>query len=349
MIKKILNEATVADAVDKAEKILDNPDVYSGQGDIEKALDKALKVNRRAIKAGDRNFSNVLFVGAAGTGKTSRIMAWAKKNNIRVVKCISSTMDDTDLGGVLAGDMETKSAIKLATTQFDELGTAKDAVLFLDEWNRAPKTVRATLLTLIQDHEIPDPRVPGGARFLPNFLFTIAATNPTNANYDTDVLDDAERGRVMTYHLKSNILDYLDYVKNRLETNIKNNPDEREVFELQMRLAEKILRDPRFTFDSPEEIEQSHEAEQNGTGNGEITTYRNFYRVLQNSESKEEFLDNWNRCCNSLKKKTVEEILKDFKDVDDKANDALKGGTESQVFANRQSTLDKLFKKMTGN
>lgn len=352
MIKKILNEATVSDAVDNAEKVLDKPDVYSGQGDIEKALDRALATNRRLIARGSKDFNNVLFVGAAGTGKTARITAWAKKNNINLVKCLASTMDDTDLGGVIAGDLQNKSALKLATTQFDELGTEKDAVLFLDEWNRAPTTVRGTLLTLIQNHEIPDPRVKGGARFLPNFMFTVAAINPADANYNTDKLDDAELGRVRRVYVKSDLLNFLQYLESQLNKfiNETDNPEDKKVFQGQLGIAEKLLKDPRFTLDDQTDIEQSHEAEENGKGNGLVLNSRSFTNCLYGSDgTKNDFLDIWNDYCNSLKKQTVKEILKDYKDVDDKANDALKSGTESSVFASRKSNIDALRKKMFGN
>lgn len=351
MIKKILNEATVADAVDNAEKVLDKPDTYSGEGDIEKALDKALKTNKRIISHGGRDFNNVLFIGSAGTGKTARITAWAKKNNINLVKVLASTMDDTDLGGVIAGDMGNKSALKLASTQFDELGTEKDSVLFLDEWNRAPTTVRGTLLTLIQNHEIPDPRVKGGARFLPNFLFTVAAINPADANYNTDKLDDAELGRMRRVYVKSDVLNFLKYIEHQFQKDINSSddPEEKKVYEGQLGIATKLLKDPRFSFDDKADIEASHDAEENDKGNGLVLNYRSFTNCLYNCDgTKADFLDLWNDYCNSLKKQTVIEILKDYKDVDDKANDALKQGSESSVFKSKQSKIDSIYKKMMG-
>lgn len=351
MIKKILNEATVSDAVDKAEKVLDNPDTYSGEGDIEKALDRALRTNKRIIAHGGKDFNNVLFIGAAGTGKTARITAWAKKNNINLVKCLASTMDDTDLGGVIAGDMGNKSALKLASTQFDELGTEKDSVLFLDEWNRAPTTVRGTLLTLIQNHEIPDARVKGGSRYLPNFLFTIAAINPADVNYNTDKLDDAELGRMRRVYVKNDTLNYLKYIEHEYEKDIaaSTDPEEKKIYQGQLGIAKKLLSDPRFTFDDKVDIEKSHEAEENNKGNGLVLNNRSFTNCLYNSDgTKADFLALWDDYCNSLKKRTVEEILKDYKDVDDKANDALKQGSESSVFKSKQSKIDALYKQMMG-
>lgn len=345
MIKKKLTEDTIATAVDKAEKVLDDPDIYSGSGDIEKALDRALKVNRREIAQGGRNFQNVLFVGTAGTGKTSRIQAWARKNNVNLVKILASTMDDTDLGGVIAANIVDKVASKLASTQFDELGTEKDSVLFLDEWNRAPSTVRGTLLTLIQDHEIPDPRVKGGSRFLPNFLFTVAAINPADVNYNTDRLDDAELGRVRRVYVRSdnkNLLDYLRHELNR-KINTAKDPVDIKEFKGQLAIAEKLLSDPRFTLDDATDIQRSHAAEETNQGNGLILNSRSFTNCLTYSDgTKQDFIDLWNDYCNSLKKSTVEEILKDYKDVDDEANAALDNETDSPIFSSRQSRIANL-------
>lgn len=344
---------TLKAAIDSAEKILDNPEVYSGSGDIERALDRALRMNRQQIRNGSKKFINVLFTGPAGTGKTARIKAWARKNKINLVKTIAGTMDETDLGGVPVASLADGIAIKLSTTQFDSLGSEPDSVLFLDEWNRAPRAVRATLLNLIQDHEIPDYREKTGMRFLPNFLFTVAAVNPSDdIGYNTDALDDAELGRVLEYEVAPDTKTWLDYTRADLNSQLKHaekNPNEAEraqdIKEIKGRLgiAEKLVTDPRFSFDSRYDIEKSKEAKENNAGNGKILTYRNLTDVLDACDgTKDDFLDLWNRKCNSLKKPTVEEILKDYKDVEDKANDVLDSGTESTVFASKKDKLDKL-------
>lgn len=351
---KLLNEdgeqdKTLKAAIDSAEKVLDNPEVYSGEGDIEKALDRALRNNRQQIKYGSRNFINVLFTGPAGTGKTKRIQAWAKKNNINLVKTIAGTMDEADLGGLPVANVADGVAIKLSTTQFDSLQTEPNSVLFLDEWNRAPRAVRATLLNLIQDHEIPDYRQKNGMRFLPNFLFTVAAVNPSDdLGYNTDSLDDAELGRVMEYEVAPDSKLWLDYVRDIL-TNQKKQAEEsndtESVKEFTGRLAivEKLISDPRFSFDSQKDIEESKKAKDKGTGNGKILTYRNLLDVLNSSDgTKKDFLSLWNRKCNSLKKQTVEEILRDYKDVDDVANSALKNDTDSIIFQSKKSAFDKM-------
>lgn len=350
MIKQKLNETTLADTIDgkvevsdktaadieKADAVLDDPDVYSNAGDIENALDRSLVVARRNIKTGKKNYPNLLFIGTAGTGKTGRINAWAQKNHVNLVIVSAATMDDTDLGGALAPNLEKGTALKLASTQFDELGTEKDSVLFLDEWNRAPASVRGTLLTLIQDHTIPDPRVKGSQRRLPNFLFTVAAINPADANYNTDKLDDAELGRVRKTYIRGDKFVTLGYINHEWGKQMKElEGDEQGQLELkkQLALADKIIRDRRFDFNDAESIRRSHEAEEEGAGNGLVTNPRSFTNLLDYCDgTKENFLALWNDYCNSLDKRTIEDILKDYQDVEDKANDALKNETDSNVF-----------------
>lgn len=350
MIKKKLQEDTIKDVVDSAKKVLDDPKVYSGSGDIEKALDEALEANELEIEYGGRDFENLLFIGAAGTGKTSRIRAWAKKNKINLVKVIAAVMDETDLSGVITPDLAKGVASKLATSEFDELGDVPRSVLFLDEWNRAPRSVRATLLNLIQDHEIPDPRVKGHMRFLPNFLFTVAAINPSTGGYNTDELDPAELGRVREVEVVNDPKGWLDYTRDVMGDKIKHFEDvgnEKAVkrFKGQLAIIEKLLSDPRgkTLFDSVDDMERSLEAKERNAGNGKFVTSRSMTNLLNGCNgTKADFLAKWNGYCNSLKKQTAVEILKDYTDIDDKANKALAGGTDSEIFSSKKSKLDNL-------
>lgn len=373
MIKKRLNEATLADTVDgnvkivddagktteinaeevkaveKADAVLDDPDVYSGDGDIEKALDRSLVVARRTIKSGGKDYPNLLFIGNAGTGKTGRIRDWAKKNNVNLVIVSAATMDDTDLGGALAPDLKTGTAQKLASVQFDELGNVPDSVLFLDEWNRAPASVRGTLLTLIQDHTVPDPREKGSQRKLKNFLFTVAAINPADANYNTDRLDDAELGRVRKLYISGDKLNTLGYIRHEWKKAIAKaaDADEKRELEGQLKLAETIISHKDFSFDNKDDIERSHEAEEEDAGNGLILNPRTFTNLLHYCNgTKEDLLNLWNDYCNSNKKTIIENILANYVDVDDKANAALKNDTDSSVFKSKQSSLDALKQRL---
>lgn len=356
MPTKAKTQKTLQDEIDaaekKADKLLDDPAEVKDPDQIADALDRALVVAKRQIKRGTRNFLNVLFVGEAGTGKTARIKAWAESRGINLVQKMASTMDDTDLGGAIYN--KNGVAARLATTEFDALDEIENSVLFLDEFNRAPKSVRGTLLTLIQDHMVPDDREPGKMRYLKNFLFTIAAINPYNANYNTDALDDAEQSRFKEVQVYSDPKVTMNYLVKFFEDEAKDaKADGDAEWELESlrktELAKKLLGSKYFTFDNYESIDKSKEE-----GNGKILTARTLTDALQDCNgTKGSLLAVWDDHASSLKKDMVKKILADFEDlnlddfeeVDNKANRVLKKKPakkeepeEEQVFGN---TTDK--------
>ena len=58
--------------------------------------------------------------------------------------------------------------------------------------------------------------------------------------------------------------------------------------------------------------------------------------------TKKDFIDLWSEYCNYKKKNMIVDILSDFVDVKDKANDALKTETKSTVFNRTLSNREKL-------
>ena len=336
MIKKKLTEDTVEQAINDADtkeekqeiaktgEELDEPLVSDSTGKIELELDRALRINRRNHRNGNRNFQNILFIGEAGSGKTARINAWARANNINLVTVKAGELDDTDTGGVIAGNIATQVAVRLASTEFDQLDST-DSVLFLDEWNRAPSTVRQSLLTLIQNHTVTDPRVPGRMRYLKNFLFTVAAINPDDGDYDVQRLDQAELGRVSRKFVSS---DTSNWVKYSVEyytklANRATDPEDKKVYLKEANLAKAIGSYKDFKFD---DVDSKLDSQKDEEWNGLLLTPRNLTNAIEESEGdKEAFLSVYNDHCNNLHKHTMELALKDYKDIDDKANDALKG------------------------
>lgn len=347
-----LNEDTINDAIarelNQGAQGMDNPEPVvvddtvkevkmSGDGDIERALDRAYKTSKRMQKTGRGEYQGILLVGEAGTGKTSRVRAWAQDNGINLLIKQASSMDDTDLGGALTANKDVTVAVRLASTEFDDL-EKPNSVLFLDEYNRASTGVRQTLLQLINDHMIPDAREDGGMRVFPNLLFVVCAMNPEDGYNTGDTLDRAERSRLRRVDVvpdKRSAYNYMTKVYTK-EIEQADDPQEARESEGRLRIAQKLLSNSSFKFDTAQDSEQSEEE-----GNGQILNTRTLAKLLDLCDgTKEDFLDLWNDYCNSLKKPVVERILADYVDVPDKANDALKKYGDAQpVFKQREKTL----------
>lgn len=339
-----LNEETIgqaAAAVQAQEAVSGN----QSKGQIEAALDRALKVAKRGSARGKHgDYPNILFIGEAGTGKSSVIRQWAKDNGINLFEVRAAGMDATDLGGAIAPDKETGAVKRFSSTEFDKLDRP-NSVLFLDEYNRAPREVRTNLLELVNSHVIPDARSESGQRFLPNFLFTIAAINPPTADYDTDVMDAAEISRFRSVNVTFDPLYNLRYLQNYYDKLIAETEDKEEKVEAMRKkaLATKLLSDPSFTFDNQSDMQKGKE--QLGS-NYLVLNYRSLFNLLEYSDgTKKDFLELWSDYVNPLKKKMAETILASYKDVDDKANQALQGETKSKVFKKEENPLELLRKK----
>jgi len=326
--KKQLLEAdtTLNQAVDKAAKEINAENTISEDDDtglIESWLDKLLRANLRMKRWGGKEYVNIIFEGEAGSGKSSRIRAWAKKNNVILVEKRAVDLDETDLGGII-GKADDGTVTRYATKEFDELDKPR-SVLFLDEFNRARPEVRAALLELINSHLITDPRVPGSMRELKGFLFTIAAINPADFKYGgTNELDQAEEDRFATVYVPSDKKKTLEYIINVTNDAIANpeTPDEVPVARGQQALAKAILSDPSLEFDNAEDIEKSR-----SEGNKKSLSARTFTKALFLSDgTAKDFIRNIERSdiINRSKVNLIKTILANYTDVNDKANDLIK-------------------------
>lgn len=365
--KKYLNEESIVDAAADAinAEAVDITD-EEGYTELEQELDRALARNmgklRRAQKRGKQpdEFVNVLVTGPAGIGKTAIVKQWAKKRGIRIVQQDAKSMDVSDIGGAVAPDRETgKRAVKLGTTQFDQLDETPDgkyAVLFLDELNRADPQVRGSLLTLINNHEIPDPEDPSGMRFLRGFLFTVAAVNPSNGIYNTaDGFDPAELSRFLMVDMKPSASAVLRHLLQDYQEDIEVEDDEEEIAELQgrMAIAKKLLTSREFEFDSPETEEKAYE---NQVG---ILNPRSLKIALDASDgTKDDFIKEYPKACGPEQLQKIKLILSNYKDIDNKANSVFKknfgrkngpnaqtaeqaADTSASIFANRKQSMSK--------
>lgn len=337
----ICEDVTIDDAAKEAMQEIDKEKIVKSEGQIESALHWALDYNQEQHELGKKNFQNLLFIGEAGTGKTSVIRQWARENEVNLFEVRAAGMDDTDLGGTISkGEGDYSGTVqRLASTEFDKLDRP-NSVLFLDEYNRAPKSVRTNLLELVNSHVVPDPRTESGQRYLENFLFTVAAINPANADYDTDEMDMAERTRFRNIDVipqRSHLLRYLTKEFNNMAEKASTEVRKQRALG-RLELAKTLLNSKDFEFDDSEDI-----AKMRDEGYGLALNYRTLTNALMGSDgTKADFLSKWKEYANPLKYPMIERILKNYKDIDDKANQALKQGTESNVFRSEKTNWEKI-------
>ncbi len=329
---------------------------------IHNALDDALRTAIRAIKYGKKTAgaaANILLVGQAGTGKSAIVNQWAKERNINLVAKNASSFDKTDMGGAVAAKVDDQGktlnqVTRLSNSEFDSLGTA-GSVLFLDELNRADSEIMGSLLTLILDHKVPDTSAEGGMKFYPGFLFTIAAINPADEAYEgTNELDTAMRNRFRRIDVSVDLPQYKKHLIGELQQALKideqavqEDPSQWNIEDLtasqgRLKLASAILSSPMFEFD---DIEAEREATENQSS---TLSPRSFSAIIRACNgTKDDLIKLWPDYCNPNKLDTIEQILTDYVDVDDKANDALryKDGVapeEEESIFGKESAWDKL-------
>lgn len=344
-----LTEETIGQAAEKINaEVVDASDEDDDEHNyIFKALDRALKrallIQGKQLK---RQYPNIMLHGEGGLGKTAMVSQWAARNNINLVNKKASTMDETDLGGAMSPSTDRKGiAQRLTTDDFDSLDKPR-SVLFLDEYNRARPEVRTPLMELVNNHIIPDNREASGFRFLPNFLFTVAAVNPdtNNHRYEVIPLDSAEMTRFSHIDVVPILKSFKSHLAKELKSELDAIGDDEEFADLvletkgKMKLAETILNSDEFRFDDTQQRDEDWDT----PGYNKIPLdYRSFEQAIMNSDgTKEGLLAVWKQNSNNLRYDMIEDILENYVDVDDKANDALKGGTDSDVFKKQESNWD---------
>lgn len=320
---------------------------WSGaKGEVEEALDRALRNANRIQKKNSKNGTdrvsgdNVLLVGRAGTGKTERIKNWAKQRGLDLEQYQVQSLDPTDLAGIIGRDeSDPEYAQRLGNKEFHRLDNP-NAVLFLDEINRASEAVLGSLLTLVQNHKIVDPKGPNGMRTLP-FKFTVAAMNPPSIEYDVTELDMAMQTRFKFYQVEADNefqkMFYDDYFKKEIREN-RDDPEELMILKGQAAIANTLMSSEQFYWDDERE---EHEAHENGFP---ALNPRTLSQCLWDCDgTKEDFLDLFVHTCNPAKLQMVEDILEDYEDVDDEANSVFQK-YENPFAAKRENNLDKLNK-----
>lgn len=314
----------VVDDVEYITKKIDiDPDeIYNANGDIERNLERALKIARREKNNNGKEWQDLCLVGDAGIGKTSRFWTWAHQHpEVKIKYYDAKTMDELDFKGKYINKDDSKD-VKYSAVRSDEFDSMDSGewVLFLDEFNRAKSNIRGTLLTLICDHVVPDPRAESGKRKLNGMLFTVVAVNPFNSAYNIkDEFDAAEKSRWKNVQVHQTPEQFRNYILNAIEKRlqVESDEEERAAWAFRYQIADKLLSDSRFHFDTPEEIEANSLSEDN------VTNPRSVKRAIYASYDLDDFYDNFEGHCNPLKLNVVKAILGNFKVNDDRANQIL--------------------------
>lgn len=232
-------------------------------------LDDCLANAMAAQAAGTRDGVDLLITGLPGSGKTGITKQWADD---RGVKLFYLNAKNDDLGAILNGfpvdSVETDEdgnpvhkVVRSYSNALDKLKRPR-SVLFLDEFNRAAPKLRASLLTLINEHEVEGPGDKGVYRF-ENLLFTVACINPSVPT-DPGAMDlnDAEMSRfVDSIDWDSKVDDAIRYLVFHINKLIKalDPADENYAFFYTrynkiLNLTNALLGDYRFEFDSRDDL-----------------------------------------------------------------------------------------------
>lgn len=150
-----------------------------------------MNANMEAIKSVAKARVPIMLVGAPGTGKTKTVQSMADEMEYGLITLVGSRMDPTDISGLPAAstyrDPVTKETIDVTSYHVQwwqaKVMSEKKIIVFLDEFSNTPPSVRASLLTFLQDREFPN-----GDK-LPKETIVLGAMNPVEQAADGSELD----------------------------------------------------------------------------------------------------------------------------------------------------------------
>ena len=193
------------------------PKVIDSDNQITRLLQEAFDLAIENREMGLKENCNILLIGLPGSAKTASVKNWAenlsaKGTPINLVPINAKNNDlEAYINGFTGRDQDNPNRVRQLYSSGLAALDKENSVLFLDEFNRQVKPhIRASLLTLINEHEIggEDKDANGestGVHKFNNLLFTIACINPSvPTDKGAAPLNDAELSRFAA------ILDGLD-------------------------------------------------------------------------------------------------------------------------------------------
>lgn len=240
----------------------------------------------------------VMLVGAPGTTKTASIRQLAKDTNRTLITIVPSRMDPQDLSGFPTKGTYTYDDVVVPVTEFApqhwqlDIMRLKRVILFLDEFSNAHPSVRASLLSFIQDREFPN-----GDKF-PDETVIVGAMNPTDSAADGYELDPATTNRIMFLSWKPSVDAWINGMPTNWGAGVENKK-EREWRNLIV----------RFINDEPGALHMESDPSLRGDAYGVNTSDSSDMAVLQYAWASRRSWDNLSRLLGALD--TKDTIIED--------------------------------------
>jgi len=296
-------------------------------------LDQALRVALSGRRQGSNKNANVLITGLPGSGKTSIVYDWAatggRNINIFAVSAADPDLEDAVYGLTMRDTTVTdKNVTTKATTTFLDKLDKENSVLFLDEFNRAKASLRRALLTLVNEHTVPDPSYPNGNRPFPNLLFTVACINPGGLRTDktAELLSDAEKSRFgIKATFDSNTETALDYftkhwdkLVNKLDPTDPYYKEDLAEYLKTQDLGMYIVSHPDFHFDGRDVLDELSDNDKTmlnmrsltdglNVSGGDVKEFRTW--LLENSEYLDQDIKMISRILDSYQQPRLEDLM----------------------------------------
>ena len=297
--EKLMDEA---EAVYQLADMIINPYGTSKPGKIERSLQRSLEVTLRNRRAGIKgDFQNVIVSGLAGFGKTAIIKKFCKDHHLNIFECDAKSLDIATVGGIPYPKKDKKTGeVTQAPINSSYWNGLKDdnVILFLDELNRTSGRIRGSLLTLINEHQLPgtveDPetgrQIKNVLKF-PNILFTVIAINPADDVFqDNEDLDPAMVSRNPVIITQDpDIKEFMSHIKtvyDAIAACPNLSPEDQAVYAGQHEIAKALLTDRGFAFDDADDVRQIYLTK--GKAPGNYLNYRTFLALLMRSNGKKD-------------------------------------------------------------
>lgn len=366
--RMILGEQTLGGAAREVEQ---SKEIVRTKTEIEEALDDLLEESEETnANGGHGNYPTLLIEGEAGIGKTSVVRQWCSEHGFNFFEYDLRQASPESFEGIVDSDPEDPFFLTRRISKELLIPLSKpNTVMFLDEYNRARTDIRQKLLGLILNHEMNVPMPYNdfekckkfyapygelqsrGTLYFPNLLFVVCAQNPYSIRYSgTYELDTAESDRMVKITPEVNhqsVAEYFDRLFGGYIKTAEERGDTKGVIKNKNRLgmAKALLNDSEFFFDTPQERDKIYDEE---GSSGKTLTPRSLEAVLRACDGTVAgLLKKWDSYCNRRKKSMVETILGKYTEVQDEANAALDGGSDSATFGTKRRPSAEILRRLS--